>query len=174
MLSIDLRNSTARLSLEAIVTGGRRYVSAPAAFAGFAAGLRLTPELLTEPALRQPAGAAGRFASFRTLMHAALPRFYDVAHLERLGGRFALRLVPHLDPAGTPAAPVGDFTVTAVNRRVLTLSGLPLDEDTGAPVIDAAIRADAFQAFWNDRVAELAAATLARIEAAPGRAPSPL
>lgn len=158
MLSIDQRGTAARLSLPEIVTGGSRYVSAPAAFAGFVAGLKVRRELLTEPGWNQAAGAAGRFAWFRTLMHGVVPRVYDVAHLERLGGRFALRL----DGAG-------DFTVIAMNRRVLTLSGLPLDDETGLPVIDAAIRADAFQALWNDLIADLAETTLARIEAA--RAP---
>ncbi|MGE7155990.1 hypothetical protein ACQKJ1_19890 [Methylorubrum rhodesianum] len=162
MLSIDQRGGTARLSLAEIVTGGRRYVSAPAAFAGFMAGLRLRPELLAEPGWNQPAGAAGRFAWFRTLMHGVVPRFYDVTHLERLGGRFALRL----DGAGASEAGIGDFTVIAMNRRILTLSGLPLDEETGEPVIDAAIRADAYLALWNDLLADLADTTLARIEAA--------
>jgi hypothetical protein len=158
MLMIDMRNSTARLPLREIVGGGRRYVSNPAAFAGFMAGVRLTPETLADPLWRSPAGAAGRFAFFRSLMHEALPRLYDPAHLDGLGGRFALRL----DGAGGR----GDFSVVAVNRRVLTLSGLPLDEATGAPVIDAAIRADAFLALWNDMLADLAQATLARIGAA--------
>lgn len=162
MLSIDQRGAPARLPLAEIVTGGSRYVSAPAAFAGFMAGLRLRAELLTEPGWNQPASAAGRFAWFRTLMHGVVPRFYDVAHLERLGGRFALRL----DGAGASASGIGDFTVIAMNRRVLTLSGLPLDAETGAPVIDAAIRADAYRALWNDLIAELADTTLARIEAA--------
>lgn len=167
MLMIDLRNGNARLSLAEIVTGGRRYVSAPAAFAGFMAGLRLGPELLTEPGWQLPAGAAGRFAFFRTLMHGVIPRFYDAAHLERLGGRFALRL----DGAGAGGGGIGDYTVIALNRRVLTLSGLPLDEDGAEPVIDAAIRADAFLALWNDLLADLAATTLARIEAARAARP---
>jgi hypothetical protein len=93
-----------------------------------------------------------------------VPRFYDVTHLERLGGRFALRL----DGARTQ----GDFTVVAMNRRVLTLSGLPLDAETGAAVFDAAIRADAYLALWNDLLADLAETTLARIEAARAARPA--
>lgn len=155
---IDQRNHTARLSLSEIVTGGRRYVSHPAAFSSFMAGLRLSPEILSEQDWLKPAGAAGRFAFFRVLMHGTLPRLYDAAHLETLGGRFALRI----EGAGGH----GDYTVIAMNRRVLTLSGLPLDEETGAAVIDTAIRADAFLALWNDMLAELAQATLRRIEIA--------
>ncbi|KNY20755.1 hypothetical protein [Methylobacterium sp. ARG-1] len=157
MLMIDMRNSTARLSLPEITAAGRRYVSNPAAFAAFMAGLRLGPEILAEPEWRFAAGAAARFTFFRTLMHAGVPRFYDLRHLEGLGGRFALRL------AG--AGRHGEFTVVAVNRRVLTLSGLPRDDATGRPVIDAEIRADAFLALWNDLLAELAQTTLERIAA---------
>ena len=157
MLMIDQRNHTARLALAEIVAGGRRYVTNPVAFSGFMAGLRLRPEILAEPDWLKPAGAAGRFAFFRTLMHGTLPRLYDAAHLQRLGGRFALRI----EGAGAH----GDYTVIVLNRRVLTLSGLPLDAETGATVIDAAIRADVFLALWNDLLAELAQATLGRIEA---------
>ncbi|KMO28859.1 hypothetical protein [Methylobacterium aquaticum] len=168
MLSIDQRGSGARLTLAEIVTAGRLHVSAPAAFAGFMAGLTLRPGLLAEDGWDRPAGAATGFARLRTLMHGVIPRVYDVTHLERLGGRFALRV-----DGGAGAAGIGDFTVVAVNRRVLTLSGLPLDEETGETVIDAAIRADAFLALWNDLLADLADATLARIEAArPARPPA--
>lgn len=158
MLMVDMRNSTARISLREIVAGGRRYVSNPAAFSGFVAGLKLRPEILTEPEWQSPASAAGRFAFFRSLMHGAVPRLYDVAHLEAVGGRFALRL--------TGAGRHGDYTVSAINRRVLTFSGLPLDEASGGPVIDAEIRADVFLALWNDLLAELAETTLARFSAA--------
>ena len=158
MLMIDMRNSTARISLREIAAGGRRHVSNPVAFAGFIAGVRLTPDALSEPEWRNPASAAGRFAFFRTLMHEILPRSYDVAHLEGLGGRFALRLVG--------AGKHGDYTVIALNRRVLTLSGLPIVGESGEAVIDASIRADVFLALWNDMLAELAETTLARIGAA--------
>lgn len=154
---LDLRNSTARISLDEILAGGRRHVSNPAAFAAFMAGLRLSPALLKEPDWRRPASAAGGFAFFRTLMHVAVPRFYDARHLDGLGGRFALRL------AGAGRA--SDYTVTVLNRRVLTLSGLPLDPASGAAVIDAEIRADVFLALWNDLTAELAQATLERLGA---------
>lgn len=155
---VDLLNSTARMPLGEVMAGGRRYVSNPAAFAGFVAGLRLRPEILAQPEWRNAASAAGGFAFFRALMHGAVPRLYDVAHLESLGGRFALRL------AG--AGRFCDYTVTAVNRRVLTFSGLPLDEASGRAVIDAEIRADVFLALWNDLLAELAQSTLDRLAAA--------
>jgi hypothetical protein len=165
MLMVDMRNHTARLSLDEIMGSGRRYVSNPVAFSGFMAGLRLRPEILGEPEWRNPASAAGGFAFFRTLMHGAVPRLYDPAHLEALGGRFALRL----NGAGRHS----DYTVTLINRRVLTFSGLPLDEADGAAVIDAAIRADAFLALWNDLLADLAQTTLARLAAArPALAPA--
>lgn len=155
---VDMRNTTARVSLREIATSGRRYGSNPVAFSSFMAGVRLSPDLLLEDTWTKSASAASRFALFRTLMHGVLPRFYDVRHLEGLGGRFALKL------AG--AGHLGDFTVIAMNRRVLTLSGLPLDETTGGSVIDATIRADVFLALWNDILATLAEATLSRAGAA--------
>lgn len=158
MLMVDLRNSTARISLAEIISSGRRYVSNPAAFASFMQGLRLTPSILTEREWQHAASAAGNFTFFRSLMHGAVPRLYDAAHLDALGGRFALRL--------GGAGRYGDYTVTLINRRVLTLSGLPLDEASGGPVIDAEIRADVFLALWNDLLVELAQTTLERLAAA--------
>lgn len=163
MLMIDMRNSTARISLREIMDGGRRYVSNPAAFSAFVAGLRLDPKILSEPEWYRSASAAGRFAFFRSLMHGLVPRLYDAAHLDALGGRFALRL------AG--AGRFGDYTVTLINRRVLTLSGLPLDEESGRAVIDAEIRADVFLALWNDLLAELARSTLEQLAAARASLP---
>ena len=154
MLIVDIRNSSARLSLAEIVASGQRYVSDPSAFAAFAAGLRLEPWLLTQRMADRGVGAASGSIYFQNLMKAVVPRVYDITHLEKLGGRFALRL--------SGLGRRGEFTVVAVNRRVLTLSGLPRDEVTGQPVIDADIRADAFLAFCNDQLAELAEATLQR------------
>ena len=53
-----------------------------------------------------------------------------------------------------------------VNRRVVTLTGLPLDEASGTAIFDASVRADVFLALWNDMLAELAETTLAQIAAA--------
>jgi len=155
---IDMRNSTARITMGEIAAGGRRYASNPVAFSSFMAGVRLTPEALLEGTWRSPAGAAGNYAFFSNLMLGLLPRFYDVRHLETLGGRFALRV--------TEIGRGGEFTTVAVNRRVVTLTGLPLDEASGTTIADASIRADAFLALWNDMLADLAEKTLADIAAA--------
>ena len=158
MLMIDMRNSTARISMREITAAGRRYASSPIALASFMAGVRLTPEVLLEGAWRSSAGAAGNFAFFRNLMLGLLPQLYDFRHLEALGGRFALRV--------TGIGRHGDFTTMAVNRRVVTLTGLPLDEASGAAIADALVRADVFLALWNDMLADLAETTLAHIAAA--------
>jgi hypothetical protein len=158
MLMIDTRNSTARITMREIAAAGRRYASNPIALSSFMAGVRLTPELLLEGMWRNPAGAAGKFAFFPNLMLGLLPRIYDVRHLEALGGRFALRV--------TGIGRHGDYTTMAVNRRVVTLTGLPLDEASGTSIIEASIRADAFLALWNDMLADLAETTLTRIAAA--------
>ena len=164
MLMVDMRNHTARITMRELAAAGRRYASNPIALASFMSGVRLTPEVLLEGAWRSPAGAAGNFAFFRHLMLGLLPQLYDVRHLEALGGRFALRV--------TGIGRHGDFTTMAVNRRVVTLTGLPLDEASGTAISDASIRADAFLALWNDMLANLAETTLAQIAAARS-APSP-
>ncbi|MDQ8731889.1 hypothetical protein [Bradyrhizobium sp. LHD-71] len=155
MLMIDMRNSTARVTMREITAAGRRYASNPIALASFMAGVRLAPEVLLEATWRNTAGAAGNFAFFRNLMLGLLPRIYDVRHLETLGGRFALRVMG--------IGRHGEFTTMVVNRRVVTLTGLPLDEVAGTAIIDASIRADVFLALWNDMLAELAETTLTRI-----------
>jgi hypothetical protein len=158
MLMIDMRNSTARITMREIAAAGRRYASNPIALSSFMAGVRLTPDVLLEGTWRNTAGAAGNFAFFRNLMLGLLPRLYDVRHLEALGGRFALRV--------TGIGRYGDFTIMVVNRRVVTLTGLPLDEASGTAIFDASVRADVFLALWNDMLAELAETTLAQIAAA--------
>jgi hypothetical protein len=155
MLMVDMRNTTARISLREIVNGGRRYVSNPIAFNSFVSGVKLTPDLLLEPAWQQSASASAKFPFFRSVMHEVLPRIYDVRQLYAMGGSFALRLTG-----------VGDYTVTAINRRVVTLVGLPMDEATGKPVIDAEMRPDVFMSLCNDMLAQLAETTLSRITAA--------
>src|SRR5579883_3349473 len=130
MLMVDLRNTTACITIEEILASGQRLVSNPGAFASFVSGLAATPNLLLEKCWQLPANASGNFAFFRTFLHEVLPVFYNVRHLEKLGGRFCLRLTG-----------VGDFTVIALNRRVVTLRGAPMD-DNGAPVIDVEIRPD--------------------------------
>lgn len=149
MLMIDVQTSSARLSLQDIRSGGKRYVSNPIAFCEFIKGLSVTPELLLDARLQSPAGASSRFAFFQLFLHEILPLYYNVRHLEALGGRFALRLTG-----------IGDYTVTAFNRRVLTFKGLPACEKTGVPVIDAEIRPEVFMALCNELLANLSEAVL--------------
>lgn len=155
MLMVDLRKSTARISLRQIQAAGRRYVSNPVAFSYFMAGVKLTPAILLETGWQRSGAASNRFEYFRTLMHHVLPKVYDVRHLEQLGGRFALRITR-----------VGDYTVMALNRRIVTLAGLPIDDESGKPFVDAEIRADVFMALCNDMLAELAQTTLKALDKA--------
>jgi hypothetical protein len=152
MLMVDMRNMTACLTIEQILASGRRWVSNPVAFASFASGISATAGLLLEKFWQQPASASGGFAFFRIFLHEVLPQLYDVRHLEKLGGRFCLRLTG-----------IGDFTVIALNRRVVTLRGAPLDADSG-PVIDTEMRPDVFLAFCNELVANISERTLEAIE----------
>lgn len=155
MLMVDFRNNTARITMQEILASGRRLVSNPVAFASFMDGVVLRPELLLDPRWQLPGNASGKFAFFRAAMFEVLPTIYDVRHMEKLGGRFALRLTG-----------VGDYTVIALNRRVVTMSGLPLDEETGKPVIDAEMRADVFMALCNELIADLSERTLKTLNAA--------
>lgn len=154
MLLIDTRNTNARVTMREILSSGRRWVSNPIAFASFMAGLTLTSDLLLDKRLRQSGGVSDRGALFRSILHEIVPPRYDVRHLERLGGRFALRLTG-----------IADFTVIALNRRVLTLSGLPVDDVTGEDIVDAEMGGEVFMALCNDLIADLSVRTLQAISA---------
>lgn len=142
MLMIDLGGSAARITLDEMLTTGVRTVSNPVAFAYFARGLRPGSSLITDKCWQTPGNAAANFAFFRTFMHETLPRYYDVRHLESMGGRFSLRLTR-----------IADFSVIAMNRRVVTLQGLAQD-DTAAEIVDAEMPGDVFMAFCNELLAQ--------------------
>lgn len=154
MLLIDTGNTNARVSLREVLSSGRRWVSNPVAFAAFMAGFTPSADLLIDKRLRQAGGVSQRGILFRAVMHEILPGSYDVRHLQRLGGRFALRVTD-----------LADFTVIAINRRVLTLSGLPVDDIGGHDIIDAELGGDVFMAVLNDMLAELSSRTLRAIAA---------
>lgn len=153
MLLIDMRNTNAKVSLREILSSGRRWVSNPIAFAAFWQGFSATADLLLDKRLQQGAGLPQGGALFRTVMHEILPPRYDVRVLDRLGGRFALRLTG-----------VADFTTISLNRRVVTLTGLPVDDVSGDNIIDVEMGGDVFLALLNDTVATLSARTLDLIE----------
>jgi hypothetical protein len=112
-------------------------------------GLKPSSDLLLDHRLAGPGRSGNRFMFFHVVMHELLPAHYDVRHLQSLGGRFCLRLTA-----------VGDYTVIALNRRVVTLRGLPADPATGQMTFDAEVRADAFRALCNDIVVELCERTV--------------
>jgi hypothetical protein len=157
MLLIDTDNTGARLGIDELLRGARRGVSNPIAFAAFLAGWHPPADTLLDKRWSARGGAASNGQLFRRFLHQLLPEHYDVRHLERLGGRFALRLTG-----------VGDFTTLALNRRVVTLSGLPRDGATGAAVIDVEIGGDVFLAVINGRLGDLATRVLRAL--APGEA----
>jgi hypothetical protein len=144
MLIVDMNNNAARMTMKELIASGRRYVSNPIAFASFMSGLKPSPELLLDRRLAGAGQPGNRFAFFHIVMHELLPAHYDVRHLQALGGRFCLRLMA-----------VGDYTVIALNRRVVTVRSLPVDPATGHKVVDAEVRADAFRALCNDVVVQL-------------------
>lgn len=136
-------------------SAGSRYASNPIALASFMAGLQLQPNLLLDEQLNRSVGASGRNFFFSYVMHHVLPRVFSPSHLVGLGGRFALGIEG-----------VGAYTVTILNRRVVTLAGFPLDMD-GRTVTDTIVRADAFLALFNHALSDLAEQTLLRNAPAP-------
>jgi hypothetical protein len=132
------------MSLQEILAGGKRYVSNPALFCEFMKGLKVGYGLLLDQRLTTAASASGGFMLFNFFLHEILPEYYNVRHLEAMGRRFALRLNG-----------VGDYTVTALNRRVVTFKGLPISEATKTLVIDVEMRPEVFIALCNEIVAQL-------------------
>lgn len=150
MLMVDLRDTNARITLHEILRSGRRRVSNPFAFSAFVAGFSVNDaNLLMDKRWQLPASASSGFAYFKAVLHELLPTIYNVRHLESLGGQFALRLTG-----------VGEYTVTALNRRIVTFAGLPVDNATGTPIIDVEIPADVFMALCNEQLTDLAKRTL--------------
>jgi hypothetical protein len=149
MLVVDMNNHAAQITMKEFVAAGRRYVSNPNAFASFMSGLKPSFDLLLDHRLGGPGQSGNRFTFFHVVMHELLPAHYDVRHLQALGGRFCLRLTA-----------IGDYTVIALNRRVVTVRGLPADPVTGQQIVDAEVCADAFRALCNDVVVQLCERTL--------------
>jgi hypothetical protein len=154
MLMIDLQSTTARLTVKEILSAGTLYVSNPNAFAAFVAGFRPTSDLLLDSRWKMPAGASRHFAFFQMLLHRVLPSIYNVRHLEKIGGRITFRLTG-----------VGDYTITAFNRRVITFKGLAVDDTTGRPVIDIEMRPQVLMALCNELIANISEATLQALSA---------
>jgi len=163
MLPIDMSAFSARLSLQEIRAGGKRYVSNPALFCEFMKGLKVGYGLLLDQRLEYSASASGGFLLFNFFLHEILPSYYNVRHLEAMGGRFALRLLG-----------VGDYTVTALNRRVVTFKGLPLSETANMPAVDVEMRPEVFIALCNELLAQLSERVLlgaANLQPVPGGGP---
>ncbi len=137
-----------RITLDDIRATRNRYSSNPAMLSAFVAGFRPAPDLLLDRALLGAVGASGRHGFYGYVLHDLLPRIYDAHHLSTLGGRFALMLDG-----------VGGYTITPLNRRIITLRGLPVDL-TGRTIVDLSVRADVFLALFNQMLADMAEQTL--------------
>lgn len=145
MLMIDTRRMTARITIQDILKVGKQWASNPVALGAFMLGVKLPADTLLDPRWRLPASLSGQRGFYDAVVGDLVPSAYDVRHLDTLGGRFALRLIGG-----------GDYTVIAMNRRVVTLPGLPIEEATGQPVIDTEMRADVFTAVCNELLFNLA------------------
>ncbi|MGC4024514.1 MAG: pre-peptidase C-terminal domain-containing protein [Mesorhizobium sp.] len=144
MLVLDSVTNVA-LSVDDVCALDATRISNPHTFRKFAAGLRMEPDFLLNdrwsqlPALNSPA------QMFGVIMLEMLPLCYDAAELEKLGGSFSIRIIG-----------VGDYTFIAMNRRVITLFGLPIDAGTGIETLDLEIAPDVLQAFCRGLLLDIA------------------
>jgi len=139
MLQIDSRSQLA-LGIDDVCALDETRLSNATRFREFASGLEVTPTLLTQLRWQSTGFGAGPSAAFEIIMHEMLPEAYDVNVLESKG------------PFGVRITGVGDFTVTAINLRVLVFKGLPLDMMTNKEVVDIEIAPDVFMAFCRGQI----------------------
>lgn len=133
-----------QITMDQIEASGKRYASNPAALRSFIVGIQANIDLLQDQGMTSSVGARGSDMFFDHFMHNIIPKFYSPAQLESLGGSFAIRV-----------SNGKDYTVSLINRRVLTLKGLPFDLD-GRRIEDTSIRADALLGLINHLLSNLA------------------
>lgn len=135
MLQLD---SVANLALrtEDVCALDVTRVSNPEQFRKFAEGIAIDGNFLHNERWSHTAPPQTASGVYDHVMHEMLPTVYNAAWLETQGGHFGIRLTG-----------VGDYTVLAINRRVVTLSGLPTDVETGLEAIDFEMSPDIFLAF---------------------------
>ena len=161
MITIDSMGALA-LTADDISRMDASQVSDPDLFKRFAAGVELDACVLSSDRWDRP---EVQMASdvFGVVMHEMLPEFYSIPVLESLGGTFALRLTD-----------LADYTVAAVNRRVVVFSGLPVDHETNEEVIDLEMAPDVFIAFCRGIMLDLSEDILAEDDESEDRIVSPV
>lgn len=144
MLMLD-SVSNLTLGVEEVCGLDRSRVSNAVAFRKFAGGMRLEKDFLLNDRWANLPQVTSPVAMYGVIMHEMLPVSYDAAWLEGLGGHFSIRI-----------SGIGDYTLIALNRRVVTLSGLPVDHDSNAETIDLEIAPEVLQAYCRGLLLDIA------------------
>lgn len=139
MLHIDT-TSMLTYDVDQVCSMDRGRISDPEKFRGFANGIEMREEFLLHDRWKKNSATTTK-GVFDIMMHEMLPLVYDPAHLASLGGLLGLKITD-----------VGGYSITAVSHRVVVLSDLPIDWQTGQEVIDFEISGDVFMAFCRGLV----------------------
>ncbi|MBX3598110.1 MAG: hypothetical protein KF874_11140 [Rhizobiaceae bacterium] len=108
-------------------------------FRNFAAGFSVAPDFLENDRwTNMPTGDGSVQIACSLIMHEMLPGCYDYQKLESIGGHIGIRLTG-----------IGDFTIASINRRVVTMAGLPVDQFSGKPELDLELAPDVFIGFFR-------------------------
>lgn len=143
MLAIDTRGFLAYTASDVEGMDATR-VSDIAAFRRFASGLTVTPDILLEDGWAVPSERTQK-SIFDLMLLEMLPRFYSAQHINSIGGSFALTITG-----------IASYTILSVNRRVVVLSGLPVDRTSGVEVVDLEIAPEVFLAYSRGVLLEIA------------------
>ncbi|MGC4024515.1 MAG: hypothetical protein QM744_04785 [Mesorhizobium sp.] len=144
MLLLDsITNLT--LSTDDVCALDSTRLSSPDAFRKFAKGIRMEQDFLLNDRWAQLPPMNSAADMLGVVMHQMLPVCYDAAWLEGLGGSFGVRVTG-----------IGDYTFITMNRRVVTLSGLPVDASSGAETLDLEIAPEILQGFCRGLLLDIA------------------
>jgi len=149
MLILDSVTNVA-LSVDDVCKLDGSRVSNPDIFRKFAGGLRLDENFLMNDRWAQLAPAKSPSALYGLIMQEMLPISYDANWLEAMGGSLSIRITD-----------VGDYTLVAMNRRVVTLSGLPVDAVTNEQTFDLEIAPEVILSFCRGLLLDVAEDVLA-------------
>lgn len=144
MLFLDSVTNLA-LSVDDVCRLDASRVSSTEMFRIFAAGFHVGEDFVLNDRWSHLPKLKSVSAMYGVVMQEMLPVCYDAAQLEGFGGHFSIRITD-----------VCDYTLIAVNRRVVVLVGLPFDVQQGAETIDLEIAPEVLMAFCRGLLLDVA------------------
>lgn len=144
MLQIDSISNLA-LSVDDVCSMDTSRVSSAKVFREFAKGISVPKGFLWNDRWQYLGNFQKPSAVFNCVMHEMLTLAYDTNRLESMGGHVGIRVTG-----------VGEYMLVALNGRVVTFSGLPVDQVTGEEVCDIEIAPDVFLAFCRGVLLDVA------------------